>query len=254
MARVIAMRVLKVEMEGITTSFRYPYFMWGRHPTYLMPPPATIYGHICSALGEWVDPHGLEFGYIFTHEGKSTDLEHCHALYAAKPHASFESNGKKAHTNLEGNINPLKREFFFHPRLILYLNRPDWRDYFRTPRYPVVLGRSQDLATYTRISIINLENHKEAYYENTLLPWAWRIRTGDGLTLNMPRCIDYNNHREPHFDRFIALQERTLSFSEKWMHFDSDPLNHWTDPEMPKRNGFNRGVAFHSFINQEGSN
>ena len=50
------MRVLKVTLEGITTSFRYPHFMVNVQPSYRMPPPATIYGHICSALGEWVSP------------------------------------------------------------------------------------------------------------------------------------------------------------------------------------------------------
>ncbi len=60
------MRVLKVVLEGITTSFRYPHFMMGVQPSFPMPPPATIYGHICSALGEWIDPKGLAFAYHFT--------------------------------------------------------------------------------------------------------------------------------------------------------------------------------------------
>lgn len=57
------MQVLKVVVEGLTTSFRYPHFVQGVQPTFEMPPPATIYGHICSALGEWVDPKGVTFAY-----------------------------------------------------------------------------------------------------------------------------------------------------------------------------------------------
>jgi len=46
------MRVLKVVAEGPITSFRYPHFMQQIHPSFQMPPPATIYGHISSALGK----------------------------------------------------------------------------------------------------------------------------------------------------------------------------------------------------------
>ncbi|MCX8024170.1 MAG: CRISPR-associated protein Cas5, partial [Thermanaerothrix sp.] len=74
------MKVLKIIAEGITTSFRYPHFMQVIQPTFEMPPPATIYGHICSALGYWVEPEGIEFAYHFTYQTKFDDLEHIHVL------------------------------------------------------------------------------------------------------------------------------------------------------------------------------
>ena len=67
------MDVLKIVAEGVTTSFRYPHFTLGIQPTFDMPPPATIYGHICSAVGEWLDPDGLQFAYHFTAEAKAND-------------------------------------------------------------------------------------------------------------------------------------------------------------------------------------
>src|SRR5260221_7605158 len=81
--REVAMRVLKVTLEGITTSFRYPHFMTGVQPSFPVPPPSTIYGHICSALGEWVDPEGLAFAYHFTAQESVVDLEHIHVLSAS---------------------------------------------------------------------------------------------------------------------------------------------------------------------------
>jgi len=36
------MPVLRIEAEGLTTSFRYPHCLAIRQPTFLMPPPATI--------------------------------------------------------------------------------------------------------------------------------------------------------------------------------------------------------------------
>ncbi len=114
------MRVLKVVLEGTTTSFRYPHFMLSIQPSFPLPPPATIYGHICSALGEWVAPEGLRFAYHFTVAGVGEDLEHIHVLQA--------SGGKLGETRLpkvlEGDINPFNRHILLHPRLVLYLNRP----------------------------------------------------------------------------------------------------------------------------------
>jgi len=74
------MKVLKIVAEGVATSFRYPHFMQGVHPTFRMPPPATIYGHICSALGEWFDPKGVLFGVQFFHKGVFEDIEHVHVV------------------------------------------------------------------------------------------------------------------------------------------------------------------------------
>jgi len=249
------MRVLKVELEGLTTSFRYPHFMMGRHPTFPMPPPATIYGHLCSALGEWVDPRGIEFGYVFTHESTrertATDLEHCHILEAAGARTAFECQGERVRANLVGVVNPLKRDFLFRPRLTLYLNRPEWLEQFRVPRYPVVLGRSQDLATYTRVTIVALQEREEAYYENTLLPCddVWRVRIGRGTVFTMPRFLDYNNNREPRFERYIALEGRVATTEKtEWLSYENQTLTHWVDPETPEHRGCLRGVVFHTFV------
>src|SRR5258708_7142170 len=80
--RTFPMRVLKVVLEGETTSFRYPHFMFGVQPSFPLPPPATIYGHICSTMGEQVDLEGLRFAYHFTAEASFEDLEHVHVLEA----------------------------------------------------------------------------------------------------------------------------------------------------------------------------
>src|SRR6266516_4874299 len=75
------MRVLKVVAEGLTTSFRRPHFMHGIQPTFRMPPPATIYGHLCSALGDVVPPEGIAFAYHFTAQTSFSDIEHTHIVF-----------------------------------------------------------------------------------------------------------------------------------------------------------------------------
>jgi CRISPR-associated protein Cas5t len=203
------MQVLKIIAEGITTSFRYPHFIQGMHPSFEMPPPATIYGHICSALGEWVSPRDLMFAYRFTCSGKFDDVEHIHLVSS--------STGKIQGTNfpkvLEGSINPFKRSILFQPRLELYINKPEWENAFRSPYYPVALGRSQDLFTYRNVNIIELEQSPTAYFENTLLPYKMVFQTGQGYAVLLPRFINYNEQRTPKFARYIILK-KTVHSSE----------------------------------------
>jgi CRISPR-associated protein Cas5t len=236
------MRALKVVLEGITTSFRYPHFMLGVQPSFPMPPPATIYGHICSALGEWVDSSGLAFAYHFTAEGGGEDLEHVHVLAAA----SGRLPGSAQRKVLEGNVNPFNRRILFRPRLVLYLNRPDWEGAFRAPRYPVVLGRSQDLAGYTSIDVVELVQTDDVYLEHTLLPYEMATRTPVGAVTLLPRWLDYERNRQPTFARYLLLQRRV--FSDELLLFGTEQRpRYWADPTAPRISGRPLGLAFHAF-------
>jgi CRISPR-associated protein Cas5t len=241
------MRVLKVVAEGLTTSFRYPHFMQQVHPSYQMPPPATIYGHIASALGEWFDPAGVQFAYHFTHQGSVQDMEHIIVLGAA--------TGKLPDTSipkvLEGNVNPFQRELLFQPRLTLYINRPEWESAFRSPRYAVVLGRSQDLFSYTQVEVVNLQSAERAYFEHTLLPHTMAIKVGRGVTVLMPRYLDNTRNRAPTFSRYVILQERV--YSDKFYTFDAaGPSMYWIDPSAPVNENAPLGLTFHSFTGDDG--
>lgn len=239
------MRVLKVSLEGITTSFRYPHFMVNVQPTYRMPPPATIYGHICSALGEWVSPDGLAFAYHFTYDASFDDLEHIHVLSAA--------GGKVPGTDLpkalEGNVNPFHRELLFHPRLTLYLNRPEWAAAFRSPRYVVTLGRSQDLCSYTSVEEVELVERNKVYLEHTLLPYQMATQTVAGIVTLMPRWLDYQHQRAPTFGRYLLLErcvmsDTLLDYGQERHTFFADPLSRRVD-DAPL------GLVFHTFTGDD---
>lgn len=256
------MQVVRIEMEGLTTSFRYPHFMWGRHPTFEMPPPATIYGHICSAVGEWVDPAAVKFGYRFTHEGKGEDLEHVHAV-AAGTGRPMRERGRIVFpdpVNITGNINPLTREFLFHPRMTLYVSPAEYGEVFRSPRYQTILGRSQDIMTYKSVEIVNLERARRAYYEHTILPWEMQVRTRRGVTVLMPRYVDYSNGREPTFERYVLLQNRVVlrppeesqedlpTEERSVIRYEGEAPEHWVDPYSPEHRDAKRGVWLHGFV------
>ena len=237
------MRVLKVVAEGLTTSFRYPQFMQQIHPSYPMPPPATIYGHIASVLGEWFDPLGVQFAYRFTYSARVKDVEHIILLSAS----TGNLKGTKIPKMLEGNVNPFEREIFFQPRLTLYINHPEWERAFRSPRYAVVLGRSQDLFTYSQISVINLQQASEAYFEHTLLPYSATRYTNRGFAVLMPRYVDYINHRRPDFANYFVVQERIRSKSD-FLWFGEHPQEiYWIDPFSPEDQGACLGLSFLDF-------
>jgi len=241
-----AMKVLRIVAEGLTTSFRYPHFMQGVQPSYPMPPPATIYGHICSALGDWVDPAGVQFAYCFTHQNQQPqrDIEHTIVLSAA----TGKLPGTQVPKVLEGNVNPFERELLFFPRLTLYINRPEWLPVFRSPRYAVILGRSQDLFTYVDVRVVELEQSDHAYFEHTLLPYRMALEVMRGVTVLMPRFLDYERRRTPQFSRYVALTERVRLPNDNAYQFSAaPPASFWIDPTTPEDRGARRGLAFLNF-------
>lgn len=241
------MRVLKIVAEGITTSFRYSHFMHGVHPSFEMPPPSTIYGHICSALGDWVDPEGLLFAYHFTFKNSFEDLEHIHVVEGS----SGKLPGTKIPKVLEGSINPFKRTLLFQPKLILYLNRPEWKEAFFSPKYTLVLGRSQDLFTYKSVSVTTLIKSPRAYFEATLLPYNMLLPIGQGYSVLMPRFLDYKRNRAPKFFRYAILKARV--FSDQFFKFPNYPVpdQFLIDPETPLIKDAQLGLIFHSFVDDE---
>jgi CRISPR-associated protein Cas5t len=241
------MQVLKVVAEGLTASFRYPHFMQGVQPTYEMPPPATLYGHICSALGEWFNPAGVEFAVHFTYAARFTEVEHTHVLRPA--------TGKLGKTKipkvLEGEVNPFMRDILFRPRLVLYLNRPEWAGAFRSPRYSVVLGRSQDLFFYRSVEVIELKKSERAYLEHTLLPYSFIRYTARGVTVMMPRLLDYARNRFPDFGRYIVLHRRI--HTRDFLRYEKEPVpSFWVDPATPDSGGDCLGLVFHRWVGNDG--
>ncbi|RMF86591.1 MAG: CRISPR-associated protein Cas5 [Nitrospinota bacterium] len=240
------MQVLKIVAEGLTTSFRYPHFMMGVQPTYEMPPPATLYGHVASALGEWFDPRGVRFAVRFTYRHKGADIET--TLLLQRSGGKMPGN-RQIHKALEGNANPFRREILFFPRLVLYLNRPDWLEIFRHPRYAVCLGRSQDLFTYRQATVVTLRSVERAYLEATLLPYSYARRIGVGHTALMPRYLDYALRRHPIFERYVILHRRV--HTRAFFHFPGDPPPEiWADPTEPLSEGDPLGVVFLSWVDE----
>ena len=244
-------------MEGTVTSFRYPHLHVGRQPSYPMPPPATIYGHVCSALGDWESPESIRFAYSFSHAGTGHDLELLHMTAVG----SGRLDKKWGHVrNIEVQTNVLPRQILLHPKLTLYLDAGDktefWTSVFRSPNYPVLLGRSQDLAAYRSVDIVELEQSEFGYLENTLLPWMMRDRLPYGTTFQMPKFIDPRARQSVTWDRYVVLDRRLWwpggdgesprGARSALRHASDGPV--WIDPQSPAWGSGRRILIWHSWL------
>lgn len=149
------MKVIRIHITGWVASFRNPLFISGFQPTLPLPPLSALYGLLTAAKGDWVTPHDAAIGFVFQSTGKAVDLE-----------TVYEFGGK---LDAKSNIN--RREFLVEPQLYLYTPEISLRDAFERPRYPLLFGRSSDLATVKSIDEIELESVSETTYQGTLLPF-----------------------------------------------------------------------------------
>lgn len=227
------MRVAKVVLEALTASFRYPHFIWGTHPTYDLPPPATLYGLLCAAAGRWLEPAGIRVGLAFTAAGKGTDVEHIHAIEPGG--GQRQGAGGTWPVNVAGTVNPLQREFFLFPTLTLYLYPAHLGEHFRRPRLPLALGRSQDLAAVTEVRLLDLQPAASAYYAHTLLPRGWR--RGRGVAMAMPRFIDPET-RHAYFEWYVVTRQADVRTAGE----------HWVDPGEERYQEHGRGVCLHELM------
>jgi CRISPR-associated protein Cas5t len=229
------MRAIRITAEGLTASFRYPYLIQGVQPSYAMPPPATIYGHVCSAIGELINPNLTRFAYHFSYETRFFDYEHLH-FFGKKP-----------------KMNPFNREILFKPRLTLYLDNLSLMPHFRSPRYSVVLGRAQDLMTYTEVKEVEVQAAEQAFYGGTLLPLSAAAHIGGRFVAEtMPRFID--STRQPEWGQYALLPEsdKPPVYPDPAEGSFQIPLNDftvWVDTEMPHRyiKDVFRGVVWHTW-------
>lgn len=244
---------LRVELAGDVTSFRYPHFTQGFQPTYYMPPPSTIYGMVCSALGRYLTDEErakLRFGYIFKHAGKFVDyMEHLHFGDPIQPF-------------------PFDRELLFQPRLILYLTGLSLEAAFRAPRYMMVMGRSQDLMGIESVMPVTLTRAAQGYLEHTLLPMWMATRLPKNITVaTMARYI--NSRRQAEWGRYALLQDvveayppieaSNASGSDDWgdedeptWEFEGDELELWAEPDslLHPRSGLPRTICLHRFTEE----
>jgi CRISPR-associated protein Cas5t len=102
-----------------------------------VPPLSTILGLINAASGRYLVHQGSVIGYYFEYKGKAVDVETIHMAEVNKKGALLSTR----------RSNIIKREILFETFLRIYSPQEELIRCFEAPIYPLLLGRSSDLAT-----------------------------------------------------------------------------------------------------------
>lgn len=150
---------VRVVLTAYTASFRVPSFV-GYQLTLPVPPLSTIYGLLSAAAGRWVPPQEVTWlAFRCDYESKAMDLEAIWTVERSGPHEAARFVTR----------NVIKREFLTMPRLTLFLPA-EWESEFRRPRYALLLGRTQDVASVESVKPVTLEPVGEGEVSGVLLP------------------------------------------------------------------------------------
>lgn len=203
------MKFLRILIEGWTASFRYPTFISGFQPTLPVPPLSTIYGLLSAVKGEFVTPKDTNVGFVFESEAKSVDLE---TIYEIK--------------GLKGNkSNVAKREFLYNPRLYLYVDDIELEKFFKKPAYPVLLGRSSDLAFIKEIKQVELDKKSNVNLGKTILPFG--TEGAYGLIQALPTHFSQNIPRKAIGTKPYILMNQFYNYSDECYYDDELDWGVW---------------------------
>ena len=199
-----AMNVTRIHLRGWTASFRYPMFISGFQPTLPVPPLSTVYGLLSAAKGDLVTPRDTEVGFVFTSRGKAVDLETIYEL--SEP--------------LRAKSNVCKREVLFEPELYLYITKLEFSEYFRKPYYPLLIGRSTELAMVEEIKEVVLEQRSGVRLGCSLLPFP--MEGIYGAIQALPTHFTDEIPRKAVGTRPFYLVDRFIQYDKKAVWFDAE--------------------------------
>jgi CRISPR-associated protein Cas5t len=206
------MKLYRVHIKGWSASFRYPIFISGFQPTLAVPPLSTIYGLLSAAKGNIVTPKDVRVGYVFKSKGKAIDLETIYEL--SEP--------------LKAKSNVCKRELLFEPNLYLYIDKQDYATFFQKPYYPLLIGRSTELAMVNEIKEIELIEKNNLLIGGTVIPFPT-----EGIYGPLQALPTHFSDEVPRkaigtrpfyiLENFIQYDKLTLPFDKQmgwgvWMH------------------------------------
>jgi CRISPR-associated protein Cas5t len=140
--------------------------MMGHQITSPVPPPSTVYGLLAAAAGREVPPDETWIGYRLEYDAIAEDLEKIIVFGEKGPIWDSQLFAPKT--------NVLRRQFLFNPRLTLYMTPGDAATALRRPRFPLLLGRSQDVAYVASHDRVTLDAVDRAQVAGCLLPFPTR--------------------------------------------------------------------------------
>lgn len=163
--------VLEIEFSGWTATPRMPFILSGNALCLPTPTYSLLLGIIGCCLGKLVNSNDVKIGFYYEYEGIANDLETRQRL---------EFDGKKVKSHAKGTDAYL-REFHISPKLILWIDRLDWEEYFLNPVGTPALGRSQDLLKIEKVKIVAVKQVEETTLSGCMLPFSSQLKIGGQL-------------------------------------------------------------------------
>jgi CRISPR-associated protein Cas5t len=217
------MEATRYDITAYTASFRLPGLM-GYQATSPVPPPSTIFGILSAAAGRDISPLELEWvAYSFSFSAKGVDLEKIIAFSPKGPYYEPKLGGI--------NTVPIKREFLYEPHLVLYLPAGALESEMIRPRYPLCLGRSQDVAMLESVRHTRLKHVESAEVQGVLIPFPVEGSAPGSMILSLPTCMNNNIPRTPMNVRLFhaVVQRQTVCTANLYMEEQEEiavPLLH----------------------------
>ena len=151
------MKVFRIHIQSWTASFRYPNLISGYQATLPVPPLSTLFGLISAAMGRYFHLKEMDIGFVFTFQTKGRDLETIYQM-------------GRSLRGIKSNV--IVREFLVDNDLWLYTMNAEVAKSFEKPYFPLLLGRSGDLASVRSIDQLDIEIKKELHkVKGTIIPF-----------------------------------------------------------------------------------
>lgn len=164
-------KVLEIQFSGWTATPRMPFVLSGNAVCLHTPTYSLVLGIIGCCLGRIVSAVEVNFGFKYKYESVAQDLETRQRL---------EYDGKRIKKHAKGTDAYL-REFHTSPKLTVWIDRLDWRDFFENPIGTPSLGRSQDILTIQKVTEIEIEQVEAGDLGGSLLPFSGELQAGGQL-------------------------------------------------------------------------
>jgi CRISPR-associated protein Cas5t len=164
-------KVLEIRFSGWTATPRMPFILSGNALCMPTPSYSLVLGIIGCCLGRLVSSDEVKIGFEYSYDAVAKDLETRQRL---------EYDGKKVKKHSKGTDAYL-REFHTFPKLIVWVNRTDWKKYFISPVGTPSLGRSQDILKIEGVNEINISPVEEGEISGCMLPFNANLHAGGQL-------------------------------------------------------------------------
>ncbi len=156
----------RVEFYAPVASFRDPLFP-GLTRGLPVPPPSTVRGMLAAATGAATEP--LVLGMAAWSEGGGVDAETYHPIAANGTNPAVAGRVRA----VKGGMTIRDRPFLADVHLTVWLPEPDGDRVaraLRRPRWPLRLGRSQDIVHLKEVARVTLEPAQTAIVDHAVAP------------------------------------------------------------------------------------